>query len=94
MIHYQSAVLDRIAEIHRHYPNPQCYLVALFLASEFKGKIYYNSSHCITLINETFYDKTGVVTREEFDLKFLPLDRFGAEIKGKLLDSLIKKHKT
>lgn len=55
----EDRILERI-ELIKHYfgEKPQCYLVALLLAVEFKGDIWYNSDHCITYIGGKFYDNT------------------------------------
>jgi len=90
----RDKVLDSIAEINRLWDNPQCYLVALLLASKFGGTIYYDSNHCVTLIGECFYDKTGVYLGSDMvRTTFLTLDEFGMEIKKTLIDALIEKHK-
>ena len=93
---YRQDVLEAIAEITTVWrkPEPQCYLVALLLASQFGGTIYYDSNHCVTLIDECFYDKTGVYLGSDMvKTTFLPLDEFGIHIKKALIDGLINKHK-
>ena len=98
MSKYRLDVLQAIGEINRIWwkPTAQCYLVALLLASRFNGEIWYNSSHCITLIGGVYYDRSGIVRQqdiEDMELKFLKLDEFGINIKNALIEALIYKHK-
>jgi hypothetical protein len=70
--------------------EPQCYLVALFLATEFKGEIWYDNHHCLTRIKDKFYDKHGLY---EGSLKdFCPLKRYGFNHDAGLMQALIEKH--
>lgn len=86
---YRDDVLNTIGEINRLWEKPQCYLVALLLASKHKGEIYYNSNHCITLIGNIFYDKDGIATPS---CNYLNLNEFGMDIKKTLIDALVEKH--
>lgn len=44
--------------------RPQCLMFALLLKCKFdKAIIFYDSNHCITLINEMYYDWNGVVNK-------------------------------
>ncbi|MGB3491898.1 MAG: hypothetical protein WBA57_04170 [Elainellaceae cyanobacterium] len=95
MIHYRKDVLDEIEKINRLFPEPQCYLVALLLSSEFQGEIWYNSDHCITKISGVYYDKGGVVIEEcrKKQPDYLPLSKFGMDIKKGLVEALVKNYK-
>lgn len=94
---YRQDVLEAIAEINAVWRKPevQCYLMALLLAAQFQGEIYYDHNHCITKIDGVFYDKSGVVFIEDMDTEFLHLEKaqFGIHIKKTLIDGLIDKHK-
>lgn len=93
MIHYQTDILKAVAEINRTWEEPQCYLVALLLASQFGGQIYYDHNHCITLIGECFYDKTGIFLGSDLvRSNYIPLEEYGIDIKKTLMDALIQKH--
>lgn len=85
-------VLIEIKEILKRYEDPQCYLMSLLLASKFKGEIFYNGDHCLTLIDGFYYDKSGIVNIEA-TTSFLPLDDYGLDIVKTLMDALIIKHK-
>jgi len=87
-------ILDRIDQIHKAYPKPQCYLVAILLATRFAGEIWYDHNHCITLIEGNYYDKSGKVDNEDVIGKnYLPLDMYHFEQEEALMNALIKKHK-
>lgn len=82
---------DRIQLIKQHFgEKPQCYLVALFLATEFKGEIWYDNDHCITRIKDKFYDKNGLY--EKSLENFTPLKQYGYWHEAGLMDALIDKH--
>jgi hypothetical protein len=86
-------VLEKIKNIRKRYgKKPQCYLVATILSSNFGGVVWYNNDHCVTLIDEEFYDKRGVVPIEEFEQGgYLPIHEFGIDIEASLIDALIDK---
>lgn len=77
-------VLDRINAIKAIYgEHPQCYLVAVLLATEFRGAIWYDHNHCITMIGDQFYDRHGIW---ESSLKnYQPLDTYGIESEHQLI---------
>lgn len=77
-------VLDRIEEIKRVYGHhPQCYLVAILLATEFRGEIWYDHDHCITRIEDKFYDRHGIY--EGSLKKYQPLSNYGIASENKLI---------
>ena len=79
-------------DLIKHYfgEEPQCYLVALMLAIEFKGEIWYNNNHCITRIGDRFYDKHGLY--EKSLEGFLPMKQYGFNHEADLMRALIDKH--
>jgi len=89
-----ESILEKIEDIKRRYgENPQCYLVALILASNFAGEVWYNSNHCVTLIGEKFYDKKGVISVSDFEKgDYLPIYEFGIDQEAALLTALMEKH--
>lgn len=98
---FESTVKDReilcaILDIHNLYPQPQCYLVALLLASQFQGVIHHNSEHCVTQIDGHLYDKGGRINGPEG--KFLKdgnyelLSHFGHRVKRRLVQAIFEKH--
>lgn len=95
MIKYDREVLNEIATINQLFPRPDHYLLALMLASKFQGQILYNSVHCITKINDIYYDINGIVTSEDRDkeLIYLSLEYYGPETKKRLMINLMKSYK-
>jgi len=84
-------VENKILLIKRYFgEKPQCYLVALFLATEFNGEIWYDNNHCITRIGDRFYDKHGIY--EKSLENFLPIKQFGFNHEADLMRALIDKH--
>lgn len=83
-------VLDRVQEIKNQYGNaPQCYLVAILLATKFQGEIWYNHDHCITRVEDGFYDRHGNVGDRGLSLKnYIPLD--GIEAEHRLIVAMIE----
>lgn len=84
--------IDNIKEIFGDHPN--CYLVAVLLATAFGGTIYYNSFHCVAQIGNGFYDRTGEVDPDELvDGNYLPMYEYGIQTEALLVKSLIDKHR-
>jgi hypothetical protein len=88
-------VLAEILKINEVFPEPQCYLVALLLSSQFQGEVYYNNDHCVTKIDGNYYDKGGLANKRVVggDAPYLPLELFGIKHKRGLMRALITKHK-
>jgi hypothetical protein len=91
---YTEMVLKKIEEIKRIYGNePQCYLVACILSTNFKGEVWYDNNHCITEIDGNLYDKKGIVSPKKLENgNYLPLSMYGIEHEKALFDALIEKH--
>lgn len=85
----------RINQIKEEFgEHPQCYLVAVMLSTAFNGVIYYDNTHCVTLVGEAFYDKDGVFPIEKVEEgNFIPLIEYGIEHEKALMEGLINKHK-
>ena len=82
-------ILRRIEVIKALYGvHPQCYLVAMLLATEFKGEIWYNNDHCITRIKDQFWDRKGLY---DGSLKtYLPLKNYGIAIEHTLVVAMVE----
>lgn len=88
----EQRILKFIKEIKKEYGRkPQCYLVATLLTSNFKGEIWYDHNHCITMIDNDFYDKRGVVPIEVVEKgRYLPICMYGIEQQSALMTALVK----
>lgn len=71
------AFIDLLKYTLGSYPTESggCLKFAFVLKSVFEADIYYNSNHCITLIDGKYYDINGVVENAE---GYLPIESFGA----------------
>lgn len=60
-----------------HYPEYSmgCLKFGLMLSELFDGKMYYNSGHIVTKIDNRYYDQKGVYT--EIGVDYLPAEAFG-----------------
>ena len=87
-------IQQRINEIKEQFgDHPNCYLVAVLLATHFGGTIFYDSNHCVAQIGNGFYDRNGEVDPEEIiEKNFLPLQEYGVKIESTLIQALIDKH--
>ena len=90
-----EAVLKKIADIKNFYgEEPQCYMVAMILSTNFGGQVWYNNNHCVTLIEEEFYDKKGVVSIEDFEKGgYMPLHTYGIHVEQSLIDAMYESMK-
>lgn len=61
-----NQILNKIKRIKESFPDPDSYLVASALATEFKGYVMFNTKECIfTDGNGTFFDKNGLMEIDE-----------------------------
>jgi PAS domain-containing protein len=81
----RSYILSVIVAIKTAMPfRIQCYRFATILTTIFPDAvIYYNGEHCITRIDQRFYDIDGYVGFARAK-DFIPLDEYGIDIKKTL----------
>ena len=89
-------IQKRIDEIKEQFgDHPNCYLVAVLLATHFGGTIYYDHNHCVAQIDNGFYDRNGEVSPTELvEKNYLPLSEYGIKIERVLVKALIDRHRS
>lgn len=91
---YVNQVLNTIEKLKEEYPKPQCYLVASAISSVFPATIWYDNNHCITQVEEHFFDKRGLVDAEAMnDSDYIPLNMYGWDCQLRLIQSMFEKHR-